>query len=90
MVSFCDSWDLAVVDGEVRGEMAELLQYSDLPGAVHDRQFVGEAFFLSDRDYALFVLFFRLIYYLDRRFTLHLMCTTRTVDKRLLFAWAAS
>ena len=45
--------------------MAGLLQYRDMAGAVYDRQFVGEALFLSDRDYALFVLFFRLIYYLD-------------------------
>jgi len=27
---------------------------------------------------------------LARRFTLHLMCTTRTFDERLLFAWVAS
>ena len=42
-----------------------LLQNRDLAGAVHDRQFVGEAFFLSDRHYALFVLFFCFVYQLD-------------------------
>ena len=45
--------------------MAALLQYRDLAGAVYDRQFIREAFFLSDYDYALFVFFFGLIYYLD-------------------------
>jgi hypothetical protein len=47
------------------GGVVALLQDSDLAGAVHARQFIGESFFLSERDYALFVLFFRLIYYLD-------------------------
>ena len=37
--------------------VAALLQYSDFARAVHNRQFVGEAFFLSDRDYALIVFF---------------------------------
>jgi hypothetical protein len=39
------------------GGVAALFQYSNLAGAVHDRQFVGKAFLLSDRDYALLVFF---------------------------------
>ena len=70
--------------------MGALLQDCYLTGAVRDRQFVGKALFLSDCDYALFVLFFGLIYCLDRRFTVHLMCTTRTVDSNLLLTWVAS
>jgi hypothetical protein len=31
--------------------LVALLQYRDLAGAVHNRQFIGKAFFLSDRDY---------------------------------------
>jgi hypothetical protein len=61
--------------------MEALLQYSDLAGAVHNRQFIGKAFSLSDHDYAMFVFLFRLIYYLDRCFTLHLIVTTRTLGQ---------
>jgi hypothetical protein len=48
----------------VRGGLAALLQYRDLAGAVHDRQFVREAFFLSDCDYSIlfFLCFVRYLY----------------------------
>ena len=42
-----------------------LLQYCDLASAVHHCQFIRKAFFFSDCDYAFFVLFLGLIYYLD-------------------------
>jgi hypothetical protein len=46
--------------------VAALLQYSDLAGAVHNRQFVGEAFFLSDRDHAPIIFFLCSVQQLDR------------------------
>jgi hypothetical protein len=64
MVSSCGSWDL--VAREARGDgVAALFQDRYLAGVVHDCQFVGKAFFLSHRNNALFVFFFRLIYYLN-------------------------
>ena len=64
MISFCGSWDFAV--GKAWGVgVAALLQYRDLAGAVHDRQFIGEAFFLSHRDHALFVFFLCFFYQLN-------------------------
>jgi hypothetical protein len=58
-----------------------LLQYSDLAGAINNRQFVGEAFFLSDRDYAPIIFFLSSVQQLDRCFTLHLIVTTRTLGQ---------
>jgi len=45
--------------------VAALLQYRDLTGAVHDRQFIGEAFLLPYRDHALFVFFLGFFHQLD-------------------------
>jgi hypothetical protein len=43
-----------------------LLQYGDLACAIHDRQFIGKAFFLSDRDYAPIIFFLCSVQQLDR------------------------
>ena len=53
------------MDGGGGGEIAGLLQYRDLAGAVYDGQFVGKAFFLSDRNHALFVFFLCSFHQLD-------------------------
>jgi hypothetical protein len=55
-------WDLAVM-GILSGWCGSISSVQRLGSAIHDRQFIGKAFFLSDRDCTLFVLFFRLIYY---------------------------
>jgi hypothetical protein len=41
----------------VVGGVEALLQDSNLPCAVHDRQFIGQTFLLSECDHALFVFF---------------------------------
>jgi len=58
-----------------------LLQHGDFACVVHDRQFIGKAFFFSHRNNALLVFFLGLIHYLDRCFTLHLIVTTRTLGQ---------
>ena len=52
---------MAVV-GTLGEGLAALLQYGDMAGAVHDRQFIGEAFLLPYRDHALFIFFFCFFY----------------------------
>jgi len=43
-----------------------LLKHRNLAGAIHDRQFIGKAFFLSDRDYAPIIFFLCSVQQLDR------------------------
>ncbi len=58
----------------------KLFQNGGLACAVHQGQFVGEAFFLSDCNYAVF-FFLCLVHYFDGCFTLHLIVTTRTLGQ---------